>query len=79
VDIEIAAMPLTERTLTAASGEDSLARAQRGELAGFDQLMRAHEARVFSIVQRGLGKASAWTEYVVASLKDAGRSPQVPN
>jgi RNA polymerase sigma-70 factor, ECF subfamily len=56
VDTETAAMPLTGRTLAAATGEDSLARAQRGELAAFDQLMREREASVFSIALRFTGR-----------------------
>lgn len=49
-------MPVTSRTGEVAGGEDSLARAQRGELAAFDQLMRGHEARVFSIALRFTGR-----------------------
>jgi RNA polymerase sigma-70 factor (ECF subfamily) len=56
VDIETAAMPLTGRDLALPGEEDTLARARRGELAAFDQLMRQHEARVFSIALRFTGR-----------------------
>lgn len=49
-------MPLTGRDLSAPGDEDCLTRAQRGELAAFDQLMRQHEARVFSIALRFTGR-----------------------
>jgi RNA polymerase sigma-70 factor (ECF subfamily) len=56
VDTETAAMPLTGSTFAAPGSDDSLTRAQRGELAAFDQLMREHEARVFSIALRFTGR-----------------------
>jgi RNA polymerase sigma-70 factor (ECF subfamily) len=49
-------MSLTGPAMEAPGGEDSLTRAQRGELAAFDHLMREHEARVFSIALRFTGR-----------------------
>lgn len=49
-------MPLTGHALAATGDEDALTRARRGDLAGFDQLMREHEARVFSIALRFTGR-----------------------
>lgn len=49
-------MLLTSRHLAESSDEDSLTRAQRGELAAFEQLMRQHEVRVFSIALRFTGR-----------------------
>jgi len=49
-------MPLSDGTLAAAGGDDSLARAQRGQPGAFDELMREHEARVFSIALRFTGR-----------------------
>ena len=48
-------MLLTGRILDPPAVEDTLARAQRGELSAFDQLMREHEARVFSLALRFTG------------------------
>jgi RNA polymerase sigma-70 factor (ECF subfamily) len=56
VDTETSAMALTQGILPAAGRDDHLARARRGELAAFDQLMREHEARVFSIALRFTGR-----------------------
>jgi RNA polymerase sigma-70 factor (ECF subfamily) len=56
VDTDVAAMPVTSRTVAEARGEDCLTKAQRGELTAFDQLMRKHEARVFSIALRFTGR-----------------------
>lgn len=49
-------MPLTSRELATTGSNDHLARARRGELASFEQLMREHEARVFSIALRFTGR-----------------------
>jgi RNA polymerase sigma-70 factor (ECF subfamily) len=49
-------MTLTGRSQAVPVDEDSLTRAQRGELAAFDHLMRQHEARVFSIALRFTGR-----------------------
>jgi RNA polymerase sigma-70 factor (ECF subfamily) len=47
-------MTLASRTLEPAS-EDDLARARRGDLAAFSELMRRHEARVYSVALRFTG------------------------
>jgi RNA polymerase sigma-70 factor, ECF subfamily len=49
-------MPLIGQTRAETGGDDTLTRAKRGDLAGFDQLMREHEARVFSIALRFTGR-----------------------
>jgi RNA polymerase sigma-70 factor (ECF subfamily) len=49
-------MALTGRDLPVPGDADSLTRAKRGDLAAFDQLMRRHEARVFSIALRFTGR-----------------------
>ena len=56
MDTKTAAMPLTGHSPAVSSDDDCLTRAQRGELAAFDQLMRQHEARVFSIALRFTGR-----------------------
>jgi RNA polymerase sigma-70 factor, ECF subfamily len=56
VDNETASMPLTGRNLALPGGSDTLTRAQRGDLTAFDELMRQHEARVFSIALRYTGR-----------------------
>lgn len=48
-------MSLTSLTPDPDPGMDTLWRAQRGELAAFEQLMREHESRVFSIALRFTG------------------------
>lgn len=50
------AMPLTAFTRPEGADADSLERARRGELAGFELLMHEHEARVFSIALRFTGR-----------------------
>ncbi len=42
--------------MEAAPGEDELERARRGELTAFNELMREHEARVFSVALRFTGR-----------------------
>jgi RNA polymerase sigma-70 factor (ECF subfamily) len=49
-------MPLTGRDLPNPEAKDCLTRARRGEVAAFDQLMRQHESRVFSIALRFTGR-----------------------
>ncbi len=49
-------MPLTGLELSAPADEGVLTRAQSGELAAFDRLMRLHEARVFGIALRFTGR-----------------------
>lgn len=55
VDTNRSAMPLTSHTSTAGADPDKLQRAQRGELAAFEDLMREHESRVFSMALRFTG------------------------
>jgi RNA polymerase sigma-70 factor, ECF subfamily len=49
-------MPLTYQPLQAPAGEDSLERARRGDFAAFGELLRQHEARIFSIALRFSGR-----------------------
>jgi RNA polymerase sigma-70 factor (ECF subfamily) len=68
------AMPLTDPAMAADRGEDTLARAQRGQPAAFDELMREHEARVFSVALRFTGRradAEELTQDVFVQLHEA--------
>ncbi len=58
MDTSRSAMPLNGNTPRAAPEPGSLQRAQRGELAAFEGLMREHESRVFSIALRFTGSRS---------------------
>ncbi len=74
VDARDANMPMTERTLDPPAAADTLDRARRGDLTAFDQLMREHEARVFSIALRFTGRradAEELTQDVFVQLHGA--------
>ncbi len=74
-------MPLIERPLQSAPGEDLLGRARRGDLTAFGELMAEHEARVFSVALRFTGRRADAEELtqdvfmqlhgVLAQLNDA--------
>lgn len=67
-------MPLTERPLETAGSEELLARARRGDLAAFGELMTGHESRVFSVALRFTGRradAEELTQDVFVQLHGA--------
>jgi RNA polymerase sigma-70 factor, ECF subfamily len=74
VDARDSNMPLTDRPPDTLTAGDPLDRARRGDLAAFDQLMREHEARVFSIALRFTGRradAEELTQDVFVQLHGA--------
>lgn len=49
-------MPLTSQLPDTSPGEDSFVRARRGDLTAFGELLREHEARVYSVALRFTGR-----------------------
>ncbi len=67
-------MPLTNQLPEGATGEDNIERARRGDLAAFGELLREHEARVFSVALRFTGRradAEELTQDVFVQLHGA--------
>jgi RNA polymerase sigma-70 factor (ECF subfamily) len=56
VDAHTAELPLMDTSRESDTGDTSLARARRGDLLAFRELLRLHKARVFSIALRFTGR-----------------------